>query len=233
MTTTARAWLVERDPEFAEALEEYLDAARSAPALDEKTRALLQLAHDASVTVLDGDGIREHAERARAAGAEESEILGIIEVVTLISIHSLSTGLPLLYGPDEHPRPPELLGGYWDDFEARSPGFHGTLAAVLPDLFAAYRRMGSVLWKRLDTRLRELALIVADLSTSHLFASGAALHISAALRAGATREEIAAAIALAVPCAERTVQTAVTALTVPGTRPDVRARNLDDEGGLR
>jgi alkylhydroperoxidase/carboxymuconolactone decarboxylase family protein YurZ len=39
----------------------------------------------------------------------------------------------------------------------------------------------------LDPKLRELALVVADLSTSHLYTTGAALHIDGALRGGATR----------------------------------------------
>jgi alkylhydroperoxidase/carboxymuconolactone decarboxylase family protein YurZ len=211
----ARRQLAELDPEFTEAFDAYLDAARSAGPLDQRTRELLQLAHDASVTVLDADGVRRSVGRAREAGATDQEILGVLEVVTLISIHSLSTGLPLVYGPDEHPRPPELQGGYWDDFEASSPGFHGTLAAVLPEVYAAYRRLGAVLWTRLDPRLRELALVVADLSTSHLYTSGAALHIAGALRAGATRDEVAAAIALAVPCAARTIELAAAALAEP------------------
>jgi alkylhydroperoxidase/carboxymuconolactone decarboxylase family protein YurZ len=215
VTPDAHRRLAELDPEFADAFDDYLTAARSAGPLDQKTRELLQLAHDASVTVLDADGVRLRVQRARETGATDQEILGVLEVVTLISIHSLSTGLPLVYGPDEHPRPPELRGGYWDDFEARSPGFHGTLAAVLPDVYAAYRRLGAVLWTRLAPKLRELALVVADLSTSHLYTSGAALHIAGALRAGATREEIAAAIALAVPCAARTIELAADALTEP------------------
>jgi alkylhydroperoxidase/carboxymuconolactone decarboxylase family protein YurZ len=121
-----------------------------------------------------------------------------------------------LYGAEEFPRPEQTQGRYWDDFEARVPGFNGMLAHALPGVFTAYRKLGRTMWRSggLAPKWCELALVVADLSTTHLYRSGAALHIHAAIRHGATREEVAAAIALAVPTGARTLELGIAALTV-------------------
>ncbi|MBO0848620.1 MAG: carboxymuconolactone decarboxylase family protein [Pseudonocardia sp.] len=211
------AWdaLAEADPEFAEAYTSYLEATWDTGVFEPRIRELLLLAHDASMTVLDADGIAARVRRARQEGASEREVLDVLEMLALISIHSLTTGLPMLYGAEEFPRPEQAQGRYWDDFEARVPGFNGMLAHALPGVFTAYRRLGRTLWRPggLAPKWRELALVVADLSTTHLYRSGAALHIRAAIRHGATREEIAAAIALAVPSGARTLELGITALT--------------------
>jgi alkylhydroperoxidase/carboxymuconolactone decarboxylase family protein YurZ len=208
--------LVEEDPEFAEAYSAYLEACVDTGALEPRIRELLLLAHDATVTVLDAEGVGVRVRRAREAGASEREVLDVLRLLTLIPIHSVTTGLPMLYGAHEFPRPEQTRDRYWDDFEARLPGFNGMLAHALPKVFDAYRRLGRTLWssKRqgLAPKWRELVFVVADLATSHLYASGARLHIHAAIRHGATREEVAAAIALAVPCGARTVELGMAAL---------------------
>jgi alkylhydroperoxidase/carboxymuconolactone decarboxylase family protein YurZ len=221
--------LVEQDPEFADAYSDYLAACVHTEVLEPRIRELLLLAHDATVTVLDAEGIEIRVRRAREEGASEQEVLDVLKLLTLISIHSVTTGLPMLYGAHEFPRPEQTRDRYWDDFEARLPGFNGMFAHALPRVFDAYRRLGRTLWRSgrgrsgrgrsgrgrsegLAPKWRELVLVVADLSTSHLYASGARLHIHAAIRHGATRAEVAAAIALAVPCGARTVEQGMAAL---------------------
>jgi alkylhydroperoxidase/carboxymuconolactone decarboxylase family protein YurZ len=212
------AWrtLADADPDFADAYGRYLEAAVDGGGrLEPRIRELLLLAHDATVTVLDAEGVGVRVTRARDAGASEREVLDVLELLALITVHSLTTGLPLLYGAHEFDRPARTGGRYWDDFEARVPGFNGMLEHALPGVFDAYRDLGAVLWRGegLEPKWRELVLVVADLSTSHLYRSGAALHIAAALRAGATREEVAASVALAVPTGARTLELGMAALS--------------------
>lgn len=221
--------LAEADPEFAEAYGRYLEATVDTGVLPAAVRELLLLAHDATVTVLDAEGVAVRVTRARDAGASEREVLDVLELLALITVHSLTTGLPLLYGAHEFDRPARTSARYWDDFEARVPGFNGMLEHALPGVFAAYRDLGAVLWRGdgLAPRWRELVLVVADLSTSHLYRSGAAMHIHAALRQGATREEVAAAIALAVPSGARTLELGMAALRAHRSRAG--AGPADDE----
>lgn len=209
--------LLKQDPAFAVALAGYLEAAYQVGDLPPEIRELLLLAHDATVTVLDADGVRLRVRRALDFGATQRQVLDVLEIITLISIHSLTTGLPLVAQPEHAalPRPARVTGRYWDDFEERFPGFHSQLADVTPQLFEAYRDLGDAFSRGadgLEPKWRELAVVVADLSTTHLFRDGAAFHITTALRYGATPTEVVAAIALAVPCATRTIEIGLAAL---------------------
>jgi alkylhydroperoxidase/carboxymuconolactone decarboxylase family protein YurZ len=210
--------LLREDPQFATAFATYLDATYHAGALEPRIRELLLLAHDATITVLDPDGVRLRVRRALDAGATKREVLDVLETLTLITIHSLTTGLPMVprgdAGHADLPRPAQVYGRYWDDFESHFPGFHAQMAAATPQLFDAYRDLGQTIAcsAALEPKWRELAIVVADLSTSHLFRDGAAFHIQTALRYGATPQEVVAAMTLALPCAVRTIEIGLAAL---------------------
>lgn len=209
--------LLNEDPGFAAAFAGYLDAAYQAGPLEPRIRELLLLAHEATVTVLHEEGVKLRVRRARQFGATKRQILDVLEILTLITIHSMTTGLPLIAEPDtvDRPRPTRVTGRYWDDFESNFPDFHAHLAAAAPQLFEAYRDLGDALSRGsdgLEPKWRELAVVVADLSTSHLFRDGAAFHIGTARRYGATPREVVAAIALAIPCATRTMEIGLAAI---------------------
>lgn len=211
------AWqeLLDRDPEFVGAFSAYLSACHDDAVLEPRIRELLLLAHDATMTVLDAGGVDLRVSRALDAGASEREVLDVLELLTLISTHSLTTGLPLVPADDVAADPPDATrGGYWKAFEQRFPGFHARMAELTPEVFEAYRELGRVLWRPegLPMKWRELVLVVADLSTTHLFRDGAALHVANAMHYGATREEVVAAIGLTVPYTARTLELGVAAL---------------------
>ncbi|OZC63028.1 carboxymuconolactone decarboxylase [Rhodococcus sp. 15-725-2-2b] len=215
--SVSRQWelLIELDLVFAEAYAEYLDAAFSAAELDPHIRELLLLAHDASMTVLDQHGVDERIRRALQLGASRREILDVLELLSMISTHSLAIGLPLAFDPEDYGVPESTSGGYWDAFEAPFPGVHGMMSTHTPRLFSAYRSMGKVLWRKdgLAPKWRELTLVVADLSTTHLYGAGAKLHIDNARRYGATDSEIVAAVALTIPFSANTIELGLRALS--------------------
>jgi alkylhydroperoxidase/carboxymuconolactone decarboxylase family protein YurZ len=82
--------------------------------------------------------------------------------------------------------------GFW------APPFEAILDAD-PDFFAAYLELSSVPVRHgfLDPKVREFILIAVDAATTHLHADGARAHIRAALRHGATREEVMEVLELA------------------------------------
>ncbi|MDE8649342.1 carboxymuconolactone decarboxylase family protein [Rhodococcus qingshengii] len=206
--------LIDLDFEFAESYSEYLDAAYAAAELEPHIRELLLLAHDASMTVLEQRGVNERIRRALQLGASHREVLDILELLSMISTHSLAIGLPLVFDPSDYTVPHSTTGGYWDAFEGPFSGVHGMMAEHTPRLFSAYRSMGKTLWRKngLAPKWRELALVVADLSTTHLYAAGAKLHIDNARHYGATNAEIVAALALTVPFSENTIAMGLRAL---------------------
>jgi alkylhydroperoxidase/carboxymuconolactone decarboxylase family protein YurZ len=82
--------------------------------------------------------------------------------------------------------------GFW------APPFEAILDAD-PDFFAAYLNLSSVPVRHgfLDPKVREFILIAVDAATTHLHADGTRAHIRAALRHGATREEVMEVLELA------------------------------------
>lgn len=197
--------LIALDPEYADAFSEFLAAAYDTDELPPHIRELLLLAHDASVTVRDEAGVELRVKRALDSGASHREVLDVLSLLPFVALHGATEGLQLVYDVNSYGVPPATDGPYWRPFEERFPGVHGMLAAELPRFFDAYRQLGRVVWDRseLEPKWRELALAVADMSTTHLFTQGAALHVENAVRYGATRRQAAAALALTAVFANR------------------------------
>lgn len=93
-----RVWdqLLTEDPSFFAAYSGFSSIPIDSAALDIKTQELIFIAIDASTTHLYEPGIRIHMRNALAAGATKREILEVLELVSVIGIHSVTVGLPLL-----------------------------------------------------------------------------------------------------------------------------------------
>jgi alkylhydroperoxidase/carboxymuconolactone decarboxylase family protein YurZ len=93
-----RTWdqLLAEDPDFFKAYLEFSAAPSRNASLDAKTRELIYIAVDASATHLFSPGIQIHMRNALAAGATKKEILEVLELVSVIGIHAVAVGLPLL-----------------------------------------------------------------------------------------------------------------------------------------
>jgi alkylhydroperoxidase/carboxymuconolactone decarboxylase family protein YurZ len=72
-------------------------------------------------------------------------------------------------------------GGQWESILRLDPGF-----------FQAYLDLASVPWKKnhLEDKVKDFILITASAAATHLYRPGIAAHIEAAIRHGATREEL-------------------------------------------
>src|SRR5262245_44404814 len=84
------------DPAWAESCERMTTNPWRSKVLPRKTVEPVSLAITAASTNLNVDGTRRHIRAALAAGASRDEILMIVKMASLLSIHSCSLGAPIL-----------------------------------------------------------------------------------------------------------------------------------------
>lgn len=167
--------------------------------LPRKDIELISIAVNAACTNLNADGTRRHIRGALEAGATREEIMMILKVASLLSIHSASLGAPLLLeevkaaGVQAMPKEPTTTpvcdkmkaagqwNAAWDSFFELDPVWtEAIIAASLPVYISGV----------LSPKLAELVSIAVDASITHMYAPGTRRHIKAALQLGATMEEI-------------------------------------------
>jgi alkylhydroperoxidase/carboxymuconolactone decarboxylase family protein YurZ len=64
--------------------------------LDAKTIEFIAIAVDASCTHMYGPGVRRHIRKALVLGATKEEITAVLQCVSVLGIHTMSLGAPLL-----------------------------------------------------------------------------------------------------------------------------------------
>jgi alkylhydroperoxidase/carboxymuconolactone decarboxylase family protein YurZ len=175
--------------------------------LPRKEVELISLALNCSCTNLDEEGTRRHIRGALDAGATRDEIIQVLKCGAGRAVHSCSLGAPILLeemkaagvkaadGPK--PETPacdamKAIGQWntaWDPFYELSP--------LWTDEFFA---LGVNVYKSgiFTPRFMELISVAFDASVTHMYAPGTRRHIQAALRAGATPEEIMAVLQICV-----------------------------------
>jgi alkylhydroperoxidase/carboxymuconolactone decarboxylase family protein YurZ len=203
----ALAQIRELDPEWADACLKMTTNPWSSTVLPRKTVELISLAINAACTNLNSDGTRRHIRAALEAGATREEILMLLKMASVMSIHSCSLGAPILLEeakaagiqPTERPKAATpacdkmRAVGQWN--EAWDPFFE--LDPVWTDQFMAtgLEIYGSGL---MTPKLIELLSIAFDASYTHMYAPGTRRHIRAALKLGATMKEVMEVLKLCV-----------------------------------
>ena len=195
------------DPEWAETCAKMTTNPWRATVLPRKTVELIGVALNAACTNLNPKGTRRHIRAALRAGASREEILMVLKMSSLLAIHSCSLGAPILLeeakaaGVKPSSRPAVATPtcdkvraiGQWND--AWNPVVE--LDPVWTDEFMASR--ASIYASRLiSPKLVELLSIALDVSYTHMYGSGTRRHIKAALKLGATVEEIMEVLKLCV-----------------------------------
>ena len=165
--------------------------------LDRKTVELISVAINAACTNLNADGTRRHIRRALDAGATRDELLMVLKMASLLSIHVCSLGAPILLeeasdagvtanGEDaetpvcDRMRAAGQWNVAWDGFYRIDPAWTEAFMACGAPVYSG----------GLDLKLAELLSIAFDVSYTHMYAPGVRRHIKAALKLGATAEEI-------------------------------------------
>ncbi|MBS0319055.1 MAG: carboxymuconolactone decarboxylase family protein [Proteobacteria bacterium] len=193
--TQLREW----DPEWAELCSRMATNPWRSGVLAPKFVELVSLAINGACTNLNADGMRRHIRAALAAGATRVEVLTILKMAAVMSIHSCSLGAPILLeeakaaGKQAAPRPEgatpacdrmKAIGQWnsaWDPFFALDPTWTDEFMAT----GAAIYTSGTFTAKDV-----ELLSIAFDASFTHMYAPGTRRHIRNALAAGASIEEI-------------------------------------------
>lgn len=86
-------WL---DPEFFAAYTEFSSVPWVSGTLEPKVKEFIYTAFDVSATHLYVPGLRQHIRNALAYGATREEVLEVIELASVIGIHSCTVGVPIL-----------------------------------------------------------------------------------------------------------------------------------------
>ena len=84
------------DPQFVEAYLRFRDVPHKSGPLPPKVKELILVAINAATTHLYAPGVRRHMANAFAAGATRAEVLEVIELVTVMGIHSVNMAIPIL-----------------------------------------------------------------------------------------------------------------------------------------
>jgi alkylhydroperoxidase/carboxymuconolactone decarboxylase family protein YurZ len=201
--TQLREW----DPKWAETCVKMTTNPWTSGILPRKTVELIGIALNAACTNLNPDGTRRHIRAALDAGATREEILFVLKAVSLMSIHSCSLGAPILLEEAKaagvKPAPKAAAAtpacdamravGQWNT--AWDPFFE--LDPVWTDEFFA-SVIGIYKSGVLPPKELELLSIACDASFTHMYAPGTRRHIKAALKLGATMEEIMEVLKLCV-----------------------------------
>jgi alkylhydroperoxidase/carboxymuconolactone decarboxylase family protein YurZ len=64
--------------------------------LDAKTIEFIAIAVDASCTHMYGPGVRRHIRKALELGATQAEITAVLQLTSVLGIHTMSLGAPIL-----------------------------------------------------------------------------------------------------------------------------------------
>jgi alkylhydroperoxidase/carboxymuconolactone decarboxylase family protein YurZ len=92
------AWdeLAEFDPQWTEKFMDMGLVPMRSGVLDRKTIEFIYIAIDASCTHLYGPGVRRHIREALAVGATKEEIMAVLQLVSVLGIHSMALAAPML-----------------------------------------------------------------------------------------------------------------------------------------
>lgn len=186
--------------------------------LSRKIQELVMLAVDASCTHLFQPGIELHTAAAIKAGATKEEIMETLELASVLGVHAVNVGVPLL--EEVLAEKGEVIATDLDDrrlrlkanFE-RQRGYWSVtwdpVLALSPDFFEAYTKFSSVPFqpghRALSLKTKELIYCAIDCATTHLYQPGLKLHIRNALDQGATKEEVMEVFELAALMGVHTV----------------------------
>lgn len=205
--TAALEQLREWDRNWADQCQNMSAAPWNDGVLPRKTVELVALAWCAACTNLNAEGTQRHIRGALDAGATRDELLMVLKMASLLSIHTCSLAAPILLEeahaagiqPNlsqacetpvcDHMKTSGQWNSAWDPFFNLDSAWTESFIAAGAPVY-----LGQVF----SPKLAELLSIAFDASITHMYSPGTRRHIHNALRAGATVEEIMAVLKICV-----------------------------------
>jgi alkylhydroperoxidase/carboxymuconolactone decarboxylase family protein YurZ len=194
---------LEEDPVF---FNDYLVMARAAldaGHLERKVCDFVMIAASASVTHLNPDATALHIQGALNHGATRVEISEVLQIASVLGIHTYMVGVPLLFeeieasGQSVDSAFPlnEAFEKVKAEFTEKRGYWNDQLQAMVrssPAFFNGYTAFSSTPWRNgtLAPVVKELLYVAIDVSTTHMFEPGVRIHTRNALRYGATPAQV-------------------------------------------
>ncbi|MEY7851761.1 carboxymuconolactone decarboxylase family protein [Natrarchaeobius sp. A-rgal3] len=195
--------LLRIDPEFFDAYREWFAYPHTEGALEPKVREFVLIAAYSQTTHLGEDGISRHVGRALDAGATVEEVFEVLQIASVLGVHSYMIGAKLL---DERLGLFESMDdaafeAFLDEFEEKRgyrPDWWGPYVAPDPAFLRVYLEYSSHPWLTgsLDPKTREFLYIAIDSTPAHLLEEGIDAHMANAIELGATADELAEVLQL-------------------------------------
>ena len=88
--------LEEMDPDYLEAFLAFRSVPQKQGPLPQKTKELIFIAINAATTHLWAPGVRRHMQNALKEGATKEEILEVLQLTSIMGVHSMTLGAPIL-----------------------------------------------------------------------------------------------------------------------------------------
>lgn len=222
------------DREFFEAYLALSSVPHEKSHLGAEVREFIHIAVSATTTHLFVPGIRHHVRRALDLGASVAEIMEVLELSSAIGIHAAQVGVPLLLEAlaeegkrQDFPPLTDLQSDLKSKFVAARGYWHSfwdDFLAVDPEMFEAYTEFSAVPWRSgtLNPKVKEFVYCALNASTTHLYAPGLKMHMTNAIRLGATRDELMEVLEIVSLVGIDTVTVAAPILLQESERPDLR-----------
>ncbi|GGE28264.1 hypothetical protein GCM10011391_03490 [Pullulanibacillus camelliae] len=195
--------LLHLDPDFLEAYLKFsaIPFKANHSYIDLKTKEFIYIAFDVAATHMYQPGTRQHMQNALGYGATPEEIMEVIELASVLGIHTTNLGSPILMqvlAEQGNPvvtqlttRQQELKQAFIDERGYWSEMWDSVLL-LDPDFLEAYLEFSSVAFRHnyLDPKIREFIGIAVDAAATHMYEPGVRVHIQNAVKSGASKEEI-------------------------------------------
>ena len=169
--------------------------------LPPKVKEFIYIAIDSATTHMYEPGLRIHLRNAFKLGATKEELMEVYELVSIMGMHTISMGVPVLLdelrsagmpvdrtlSAEQQKLKDEFIAarGWWTDF-------WDDFLIMDVEMFRAFLAFSTVPWKKgfIEPKVKEFIYIAIDVATTHLYEPGLRIHIRNAFKYGATKEEI-------------------------------------------